>query len=91
MSRRDDIEGLMYVLIWLAKGRLPWQGQVASTKKKKHKKIMTIKENTDVKMLCNGLPSVFSNVLLHVKSLSFEERPSYEIYIKWFEDALLKT
>lgn len=91
MSRRDDIEGLMYVLIWLAKGRLPWQGQVASTKKKKHKKIMTIKENTDVKKLCNGLPSVFPNVLLHVKSLSFEERPSYEIYIKWFEDALLKT
>lgn len=90
MSRRDDMEGLLYVLIWLIKGRLPWQGQTGSTKKKKHKKIMQVKEQVAVHDLCKGLSPVFAKMLLHIKSLSFEERPSYEIYITWLEDTILQ-
>lgn len=90
MSRRDDVEGLMYVLVWLAKSRLPWQGCKASSKRKKHKKIMMVKEKVSVPDLCKGLSPCFAKVLLHVKSLAFEERPAYESYIKWVEDALLE-
>ena len=38
-SRRDDLEGLAYMLIYFCKGILPWQGLAAKTKKEKYKQI----------------------------------------------------
>ena len=58
-SRRDDIEGLLYVLVYLVKGVLPWQGVRAYTKKEKYDKIMELKMGTPPEVLCRGLPSSF--------------------------------
>jgi len=55
-SRRDDIEGLLYVLIYLLKGALPWQGMVNKKKEEKYKKIMNIKIATPIEELCSGIP-----------------------------------
>ena len=38
-SRRDDIESFVYVMIYLLKGKLPWMGIRAKTKKEKVDKI----------------------------------------------------
>ena len=62
-SRRDDIEGIAYNLIYLAKGKLPWQGVKTKNKKEKHKKIMDSKSSFTPEELCQGLSFEFVNLL----------------------------
>lgn len=59
-SRRDDIEGIIYVLLYFLKGSLPWQGLTAHNKNDKYKKIMDTKMTTSAEILCKGLPSIIS-------------------------------
>ena len=56
-SRRDDLEGVGYVIIYFARGKLPWQGVRAKNKNDKYHKIMEKKMSTPIEYLCIGLPS----------------------------------
>ncbi len=58
-SRRDDLEAIGYVLVYLVKGFLPWQGIKANNKQEKYHKIMEKKMTTPVEILCKGLPSTY--------------------------------
>ena len=55
-SRRDDLESLGYLLIYLLKGKLPWQGNVSHSNDDKYYKIKKIKKETTPEKLCEGLP-----------------------------------
>lgn len=77
-SRRDDIESLGYVLVFLAKGRLPWQGIKAPTKKDKNDRIRQLKQQTTIDELCTGLPTAFTILLTTARTLQFTETPPYE-------------
>ena len=77
-SRRDDIEGITYNLIYLAKGKLPWQGVKTKNKKEKHKKIMESKLFYTPDKLCKDLPEEFVNLLNYARELEFEEKPDYK-------------
>ena len=80
-SRRDDLEGIAYMLIYFCKGKLPWQGIHAKKKKEKHKKIMEKKKSITPEELCNNLPKEILLLLKYSRTLPFEERPDYN-YIK---------
>jgi casein kinase 1 len=85
-SRRDDLECLGYVLIYLLKGSLPWQGMKGDTKKEKYQNITNKKVSTSVDLLCNELPPEFANYIRYCQSLRFEERPDYGLLRRNFKE-----
>ena len=87
-SRRDDIEGIAYNLIYFAKGKLPWQGVKTKNKKEKHKKIMECKEEFKEDKLCEGLPEEFPTLLKYARKLDFEEKPDYKNIKIMFEQLI---
>ncbi|KAF8393432.1 hypothetical protein HHK36_021676 [Tetracentron sinense] len=81
-SRRDDLESLAYTLIFLLRGRLPWQGYQGENKgflvcKKK----MAISPET----LCSFCPQPFRQFVEYVVNLKFDEEPNYAKYISLFD------
>ena len=80
-SRRDDIEGIMYTLIYLYKGSLPWQNVKCKNRSEKYNKIFEKKINTNVEILCQNMPPQFETLVTYARGLLFEEKPDYE-YMK---------
>jgi serine/threonine protein kinase len=85
-SRRDDMESIGYILVYMLRGELPWQGTKAQTKHEKYQIIMEKKMSTTSELLCNGMPSEFQNYLQQVMDLAFEEQPPYEHYRSLFRN-----
>jgi len=71
-SRRDDLESIGYMMIYLFKGELPWMGVVARNKNDKYQKIKLKKLDTSVDNLCNNLPENFIKYFEHIQALQFE-------------------
>ena len=78
-SRRDDLESVGYVLIYLMKGILPWQGLQAKTKEDRYKRILEQKVNTTSYDLCYGFPNEFERYVEYTKGLEYTEEPDYEM------------
>ena len=77
-ARRDDLESVGYVLVYLLKGKLPWQGLKVYGKEDKYQKILHKKRDTDVNELCSGLPKELSNYIVYAKKLDYCENPDYD-------------
>ena len=87
-SRRDDLECLGFVLVYLVKGKLPWQGIRAKTKARKFAKIKRKKMETPISVLCAGLPPEFQAYMNYVRGLKFAEEPDYAYLRSLFWSAL---
>lgn len=87
-SRRDDLESIGYMLIYFAKGVLPWQGLKKKQGVNPVKLIGEKKMCTPLSVLCKDLPPCFEKYLNSCKNLGFTETPDYRYLIDIFlEDA----
>src|SRR5260370_2255967 len=82
--RHDDLELLAYVIVYLVKGRLPWQGIAVHPGQVHHDEVLRLKQATMAKTLCKGLPQPFIKFIQHIWSLGFEDKPDY-----WYLHSLL--
>lgn len=75
-TRRDDMESLVYVLLYFLRGSLPWQ-HIHDTTKERELALLNIKKKTSTKSLCSGFPSEFGQFLEYTRSLNFSDSPDY--------------
>jgi len=76
-SRRDDLESLAYVLVYLIKGKLPWQNLKAPVGRKREM-VTGLKTNTTAEELCVDLPEGYTTYLKYCRGLTFTETPNYD-------------
>ncbi|KAM7269026.1 hypothetical protein ACFE04_024523 [Oxalis oulophora] len=84
-SRRDDLESLAYTLIFLIKGRLPWQGYQGD-----NKSFLVCKKKmaTSPELMCCFCPAPFKLFLEAVTNMKFDEEPNYSKLISLFENLI---
>eukprot|EP00347_Sterkiella_histriomuscorum_P002748 403366954 len=84
-SRRDDLEGFAYVLIYLVRGQLPWMGIGGNTKTDKYQAIMQMKRDLQFRQISQELPIEFEDLLRYCRALKFTDRPDYSYLKKMFD------
>lgn len=77
-SRRDDLESLVYSIVYLCRGRLPWQGIIKGRSIEQYGASVLEKKLASTKTLCQGLPAPFVAFTQHIQSLGFDEKPQYD-------------
>jgi Fungal protein kinase len=75
-SRRDDLEALVYTIVYLYHGRLPWQDDLVKDSEESRKAVLE-KKIASAKTLCQGLPAPFDTFAQHIRSLNFDQKPQY--------------
>ena len=90
-SRRDDIESVGYVLLYLLKGKLPWQNLMIRNKEERYHKIMEIKRDIPTTELCKDFPEEFQQYFDYVRKLEYEEDPDYDMIKNLFKNVLKKS
>jgi serine/threonine protein kinase len=84
-SRKDDLESIGYLLVYLYRGKLPWQSIKSKDKQEKYRMIMEKKDEITEEKLCEQLPREFLIFFKYVKSLDFDEKPRYQSLINMFK------
>jgi len=87
-SRKDDMESIGYLLIYLYKGKLPWQGIKEQEKVKRYKLIGEKKMKITNEELCKNMPKEFTVYMKYIQSLDFDEEPAYDSLKRMFEKLL---
>ncbi|KAH7907915.1 kinase-like domain-containing protein [Hygrophoropsis aurantiaca] len=87
-SRRDDLEALGNVLLFLLHGRLPWQGIYAPSIEAKLLRIGEMKAGAPFRELLARSPPEFTKYSEHVRGLRFEEKPDYTLLARIFRERM---
>jgi serine/threonine protein kinase len=88
-GRKDDMEAIGYMLVYMFKGKLPWMGIKHKDKKERYKLVGEKKECITEEELCKDMPKEFCVYLKYVRTMDFDEKPHYSalkrMFIKLYE------
>jgi len=77
LSRRDDLESLFYVMLYLLRGNLPWQKVVAKDFNSHNAAIRDLKAGEEMRAVLRDVPAPLAQFYHHSRSLGFEKKPNY--------------
>lgn len=83
-SRRDDLESLGYVMLFLINKSLPWMGMQAADRGEQNNKVMQSKRDISLDKLCRGVPPAFVHYFRYVRRLKFDCIPDYNLLRGYF-------
>ncbi|WAR18408.1 LOW QUALITY PROTEIN: ASATR-like protein [Mya arenaria] len=82
MGRHDDLWSLFYMLVEFVSGQLPWR------KVKDKEQVGIMKEKYDNALLLKNMPSEFRELLNHLNSLDYFDKPDYMLLQNLFEQCM---
>ena len=89
-SRRDDLESLGYMIIYLYNQKLPWEDLPSKSRNELAHKIYELKKSIKIENLCLNMPEEMVIYMNYVKSLKFEQEPNYNYLRDLFQNLLKK-
>ena len=84
LSRRDDLESFIYMILYFLSKRLPWQGLKAKSVEGRYKKIYKLKKEFNYKAFCKNFPREIAVCIEYIRDLAFTEKPNYAFLKKNF-------
>ena len=76
-SRRDDMEALGYLLVYLLNGSVPWQTAKDKDVKIRNQEMIAIKDGSAAVEFYKTLPAEFGQYISYCRALKYEEQPDY--------------
>lgn len=76
-SRRDDMESLVYVLVHLYNGHLPWMNCQDSSMESLFRTVGLMKKQLFPAELCSRMPLEISEYLQYCRNMKYNEKPDY--------------
>ena len=76
-SRRDDLESLCYILLFIMKGGLPWDNIFGNSENEDILLIYKIKKFMKPELLFLNLPKETAEFFKYCKNLDFDKKPDY--------------
>ena len=67
VGRKDDLESLMYLLLYLINGILPWQNLKLGPTEDRVISVGDIKISLELEELCNGAPKEFIQIFKYLR------------------------
>ncbi|KAI9318519.1 kinase-like domain-containing protein, partial [Dichotomocladium elegans] len=87
-TRRDDLEGLAYMILDMILGSLPWSGIQARNSKVGWDRMRGMKKDIFMSDLCAGRPIGIVEFAEYTKQLRFAEEPDYELLKRYLRGSL---
>ena len=94
LSKKDDLENLGYILIYLLKGGLPWElidYNLNLNEKEKIRKIYQIKKYIGLDNLCEGIPDEYKLFINYIKELKSKDEIDYNYCFNLFYNIFKKN
>ena len=88
-SRRDDLISLGYMLIYLFKGKLPWDHILKNIKSQNYIELIFLKDTNGYGKLFTNLPSEMVEFIKYARNLKFEQEPNYSYLRSLFNKIII--
>ena len=91
LSRRDDLESLIYTMVFLSGGNLPWQNLTNRHSPDVVKRVWQLKQNVSEQQLFANVPLQLTVLFRYVRSLRLSEDPDYDQMYNLLHTALRES